>query len=60
MTTLEKSVNLERHKRYCKICAHPSQENIEQDFVNWKSPTAITAEYGLADRINGQRFLCCG
>jgi hypothetical protein len=55
MKTSDKPVNLERHKRCCKVCAHPKREEIEQDFLNWKSPTGIAAEYGFADRINIHR-----
>jgi hypothetical protein len=47
-----KAVNLGRHERCCKICSHKKCEDIEQDFVAWKSPIAIAAEYGLADRMN--------
>ena len=48
-------INLGRHKRYCKICSHEGREEIEQDFVTWKSPIAIAEEYGLADRMNVYR-----
>lgn len=50
-----KAVNLGRHSRYCKICSHPKREEIEQDFIAWKSPIAIAEEYGLADRMNVYR-----
>ena len=50
-----KEVNLGRHKRYCKICSHERRDEIEQDFVAWKSPIAIAEEYGLADRMNVYR-----
>lgn len=50
-----KALNLGRHKRYCKICSHEKREEIEQDFVAWKSPIAIAEEYGLADRMNVYR-----
>ena len=46
---------LGRHKRYCKICSHENREEIEQDFITWKSPIAIAKEYGLADRMNVYR-----
>lgn len=56
MTTQpDKTVNRGRHQRYCKICAHPKRDDIEQDFVNWKSPAGIAKEYGLANRINVHR-----
>jgi hypothetical protein len=31
------------------------RDEIEQDFVAWKSPIAIAEEYGLADRMNVYR-----
>ena len=54
-TTEGKPVNLGRHKRNCTICTHPNCEEIERDFINWKSPAAITTEYGLADRTTVYR-----
>jgi len=50
-----KPVSLGRHKRCCTICAHEQKEEIEQDFVAWRSPIAIAEEYGLADRISVYR-----
>lgn len=50
-----KAVNPRRHQRCCKICSHKKREDIEQDFVAWKSPIAIAEEYGLADRMNVYR-----
>jgi hypothetical protein len=55
MRDYSKPVNLGRHKRHCKICSHEKREEIEQDFVAWKSPTTIAEEYGLADRMNVYR-----
>jgi hypothetical protein len=34
----------------CTICAHPDREEIERDFIDWKSPAKIAAEYKLRDR----------
>ena len=48
-------VNLGRHQRSCSICAHPQREEIEGDFVSWRSPAAIATEYGLADRASVYR-----
>ena len=45
-----KPVNLGRHKRNCKVCACEKCEEIEVDFVGWKSPALFPEEYGLADR----------
>jgi hypothetical protein len=43
-------VSVGRHRRNCSICAHAQREEIEADFISWRSPTAIASEYGLADR----------
>jgi hypothetical protein len=48
----EKSVNLGRHQSGCKTCSHPQREEIERDFIAWKSPTVVVKEYGLADRTS--------
>jgi|SRR5579872_4743543 len=45
-----KALNIGRHEANCTICAHPDREQIERDFVGWKSPTAIAVEYVLPDR----------
>jgi hypothetical protein len=37
------------------VCAHPKCAEIEADFVSWRSPAAITEEYGLADRASVYR-----
>jgi hypothetical protein len=47
---LSNSVNVGRHSKNCKICLHPKCEEIEQDFVNWRSPAEIAKIYRLADR----------
>src|SRR5664280_2888116 len=43
-------VNSGRHAAECKICAHPQRDEIERDFVNWRSPASITKQYGLRNR----------
>jgi hypothetical protein len=43
-------VSLGRHRRNCTICRHPQLHEIEHDFVSWRSPASIAAEFGLADR----------
>jgi len=50
-----KPVSLGRHEHGCKICSHRLREEIERDFINWKSPTLITKEYGLKDRSSVYR-----
>jgi hypothetical protein len=44
------SVNLGRHAAECKICAHGQRDEIEQDFIAWRSPASITKQYGLRNR----------
>jgi hypothetical protein len=44
------SANLRRHKKQCAICAHGDREQIERDFIGWKSPITICREHGLSDR----------
>ncbi len=48
-------VNIGRHRRNCGICHHPQRAEIEADFVAWRSPAAIAAEYGVADRTSVYR-----
>jgi len=48
-------VNIGRHKRNCSICAHERCEEIEEEFVGWKSPSAIAGEFGLSDRSSVYR-----
>jgi hypothetical protein len=54
-TRSTKPVNLQRHRRCCSICKHFQCDEIEAAFVNWQSPVAITAEYGLSDRATVYR-----
>ncbi len=44
-----------RHAAECRICSHPQREEIERDFVNWRSPAAITKHYGLRNRSSVYR-----
>lgn len=50
-----KSVSLGRHEHGCKICSHKQRQEIERDFINWKSPVLIAKEYGLKDRSSVYR-----
>jgi hypothetical protein len=50
-----KPVNVGRHKRNCSICSHAQREEIEADFVAWRSPVIIATEYGLTDRASVYR-----
>ena len=44
-----------RHRRNCSVCAHAKREEIEADFIAWRSPAGIATEYGLADRTSVYR-----
>lgn len=48
-------VNSGRHAAECKICSHPQRDEIERDFVNWRSPASITKQYGLGHRATVYR-----
>ena len=50
MRISDKPVNEGRHKRNCSICSHSEREEIEGEFVAWRSPAAIAETYGIADR----------
>ena len=52
---VEKGVSIGRHQRACSVCAHAQREEIEADFVAWRSPISIATEYGLADRASVYR-----
>ena len=39
-----------RHQRLCHICRHPAREAIEQDYLDWRSPTEIAIQFKLDDR----------
>jgi hypothetical protein len=48
-------VSLGRHKRNCSVCSHTRKDEIEADFIAWRSPAAIATEYTLADRTSVYR-----
>jgi hypothetical protein len=50
--TSDKPVNPGRHQRNCSICSHSEREEIEGEFVAWRSPAAIAEAYGIADRAS--------
>jgi hypothetical protein len=45
-----KGVSRGRHEKSCTICKHPQREEIERDFVGWRSPSEIAKTYRLSDR----------
>jgi hypothetical protein len=50
-----KRVSLGRHKRNCSICGHPHRDEIEAEFIAWRSPESLARQYGLADRASVYR-----
>jgi hypothetical protein len=44
------TVNRSRHEKFCTMCKHPKREEMECDFVNWRSPAEIAKQYRLSDR----------
>jgi hypothetical protein len=44
-----------RHAAKCRICRHPKRQEIEADFVGWKSPARIARDYGLRNRASIDR-----
>jgi hypothetical protein len=51
----KKAPSLGRHEQNCRVCAHSQKDEIERDFVAWKSPAAIAREYCLRDRASVYR-----
>jgi hypothetical protein len=47
--------SLNRHRAHCSVCTHERCADIDSDFIEWKSPAVIAADYGLADRMNVYR-----
>ena len=44
------AASIMRHRKNCSVCAHEDHEEINLEFVAWRSPAAIAVEYGLSDR----------
>ena len=51
----ETIINLGRHRAECKIRAHSQREEIESDFINWRSPAVIAKSYKLSNRASVYR-----
>ena len=41
-------VNRGRHEAQCHVCKHAQREEIEQDFLTWKSPDKIAETFGVS------------
>ena len=39
-----------RHSCKCNVCNHPERQAIEEDFLHWRSPNAISREYDIPRR----------
>jgi hypothetical protein len=50
MRVNSRPTNLDRHAAECRICSHEHREEIERDFINWRSPASIAKQYGLRNR----------
>jgi hypothetical protein len=37
-----------RHDRKCSVCRHRDRDEIEREFLNWRSPDSIAEDYGIA------------
>ncbi len=46
----EKPVSMGRHEQNCKVCSSPHRGEIEQEFLEWKSPTQIAIDFDIRDR----------
>lgn len=45
-----KKISEERHISHCRICQHPRREEIEVEFLRWRSPAQIAKEFHLGSR----------
>jgi hypothetical protein len=45
--TIAPAVNVGRHEAQCSICSHAQREEIEQEFVGWRSPDRIAQQFGV-------------
>ena len=52
---MKSTINEGRHAAECKICAHPLKEEIEREFINWRSPASIAKQYRLRNRASVYR-----
>jgi hypothetical protein len=44
----ESATNKGRHQAQCSICKHPEREEIEHEFLTWKSPDKTAAVFGVS------------
>jgi hypothetical protein len=55
MASKEKQVSKGRHENLCGICNHEDRKEIEREFLSWRSPESIVAEFGLGNRATVYR-----
>ena len=46
--TTPRKVNQGRHEAQCTVCKHAQREEIEQEFLSWKSPDKIAETFGIS------------
>jgi hypothetical protein len=51
------SPDLAHHRLKCRVCRHPERHQIEQDFLRWRSPEKLAADYGIADHSSIYRHV---
>lgn len=47
--------DLAHHRLKCRVCRHPERHLIERDFLRWRSPEKLAADYGIADHSSTYR-----
>jgi len=48
-STSATSPDLAHHRLQCRVCRHPECRQIEEEFLRWRSPEKLVADYGIAD-----------
>ena len=48
---------LSRHRRRCVVCTHRQRDDIEQNFLRWRSPEKLARDYGIADHSSIYRHV---
>jgi hypothetical protein len=51
------SPDLAHHRLKCRVCRHPERHEIEQDFLRWRSPEKLAADYGISDHSSIYRHV---
>jgi hypothetical protein len=49
--------DLAYHRIKCQVCAHPKRDDIEQDFLRWRSPEKLAHDYRIADHSSIYRHV---